>query len=122
MSLPPLWRTEKDQPLCNQCFAASFSKTRGVGFAPNQAFWNQQLPATLSPEPRLLAQERIPARRAAVMAYITNQLLRDITAIQQEAKTEDTTFVIDIDSAVTRRALGQLPANRELPHDPGQPS
>ncbi len=56
------------------------------------------------------------------MAYITNQLLRDITAIQQEAKTEDTTFVIDIDSAVTRRALGQLPANHELPHDPGQPS
>ena len=56
---------------------------------------------------RLLAQDRIPARRAAVMAYITNQLLRALTAIQQDAKTEPTTIVIDIDidSAAARRAL-----------------
>jgi len=69
---------------------------------------------------RLLAQDRIPARRAAVMAYITNQLLRALTAIQQEAKTEDTTFVIDIDSAVTRRALEARRAERE--HSKENPS
>ncbi len=38
---------------------------------------------------------------------------RPITAIQQEAKTEDDTIVIDIDSAVTRRALEARRAERE---------
>jgi hypothetical protein len=32
----------------------------------------------------LLAQDRISPRRAAVLAYITNQLLRTITAMEQE--------------------------------------
>jgi hypothetical protein len=32
----------------------------------------------------LLAQNRISSRRAAVLAYITNQLLRTLTAIQDE--------------------------------------
>jgi len=38
---------------------------------------------------------------------------RPITAIQQEAKTEDTTIIIDIDSAVARRALEARRAERE---------
>jgi len=33
----------------------------------------------------LLAQDRICARRAAVLAYITNQLLRTVTVMEQEA-------------------------------------
>ena len=61
----------------------------------------------------LLAQNRVATKRAAVMAYITNQLLRALTAIQQEAKTEDTTIIIDIDSAVARRALEARRAERE---------
>ena len=33
----------------------------------------------------LLAQNRISARRAAVLAYITNQILRTLSAMEQEA-------------------------------------
>ncbi len=53
MPLPPLGRTEKGQPLWNQYFAASFFKTWGVGFTPNQVFWDQQLADTSSPHRRL---------------------------------------------------------------------
>jgi hypothetical protein len=61
----------------------------------------------------LLAQNRVATKRAAVMAYITNQLLRALTAIGREAQTKDDTIVIDIDSAVTRRALEARRAERE---------
>ena len=37
----------------------------------------------------LLAQDRICARRAAVLAYITNQLLRTVSAMEQEAAAHD---------------------------------
>jgi hypothetical protein len=37
----------------------------------------------------LLAQDRISARRAAVLAYITNQLLRTISAIESAAEKND---------------------------------
>src|SRR6266849_846112 len=61
----------------------------------------------------LLAQNRVATKRAAVMAYITNQLLRALTAIQHETETKDATIVIDIDSAVARRALEARRAERE---------
>ncbi len=68
----------------------------------------------------LLAQNRVATKRAAVMAYITNQLLRALTAIQQEANTKDTTIIIDIDSAVAHRALEARRAERE--HSTENPS
>jgi hypothetical protein len=37
----------------------------------------------------LLAQNRISARRAAVLAYITNQLLRTLSAMEKETAAED---------------------------------
>jgi len=37
----------------------------------------------------LLAQNRISPRRAAVLAYITNQLLRTLSAMEQEAAAND---------------------------------
>jgi len=61
----------------------------------------------------LLAQNRVATRRAAVLAYITNQLLRTLAAIEHETETKDATIVIDIDSAVARRALEARRAERE---------
>jgi len=37
----------------------------------------------------LLAQNRISPRRAAVLAYITNQLLRTVSAMEKEAEDND---------------------------------
>ena len=37
----------------------------------------------------LLAQNRISPRRAAVLAYITNQLLRTLSAMDKEAENDD---------------------------------
>ena len=37
----------------------------------------------------LLAQDRISSRRAAVLAYITNQLLRTVSVMEQEAATKN---------------------------------
>ncbi len=34
---------------------------------------------------RLVAEGRVPPRRTAVLAYITNQLLRTVTAIERKA-------------------------------------
>jgi hypothetical protein len=57
---------------------------------------------------RLLAQDRIAPRRAAVMAYITNQLLRTSTAIDRKAAAEaadqESRIIFDFDSAVGTRA------------------
>ncbi len=61
----------------------------------------------------LLAQNRVATRRAAVLAYITNQLLRTLAAVEHETETKDATIVIDIDSAVARRALEARRAERE---------
>ena len=69
---------------------------------------------------RLLAQDRIPARRAAVMAYITNQLLRALTAIQQEANTKDTTIIFDMPRPARGYGLQPLAAERE--HSTENPS
>jgi hypothetical protein len=43
----------------------------------------------------LLAQDKISTRRAAVLAYITNQLLRTLPAIAKEENAEPTTFIFD---------------------------
>jgi hypothetical protein len=43
----------------------------------------------------LLAQDKISTRRAAVLAYITNQLLRTLPAIAKEENTEPTSFIFD---------------------------
>jgi hypothetical protein len=44
----------------------------------------------------LLAQDKISTRRAAVLAYITNQLLRTLPAIAKEENGGQTTIVIDM--------------------------
>ncbi len=44
----------------------------------------------------LLAQDKISTRRAAVLAYITNQLLRTLPAIAKEANTEPTQIIFDM--------------------------
>jgi hypothetical protein len=43
----------------------------------------------------LLAQDKISSRRAAVLAYITNQLLRTLPAIAKEENVEPTSFIFD---------------------------
>jgi len=43
----------------------------------------------------LLAQDKISTRRAAVLAYITNQLLRTLPAIAKEENAQPTTFIFD---------------------------
>ena len=44
----------------------------------------------------LLAQDKISTRRAAVLAYITNQLLRTLPAIDKEEHRDETTIIFDI--------------------------
>ncbi|HEY4816223.1 MAG TPA: hypothetical protein VIH67_02260 [Candidatus Acidoferrum sp.] len=44
----------------------------------------------------LLAQDKISTRRAAVLAYITNQLLRTLPAIAKEENAEPTTIIFDM--------------------------
>ena len=44
----------------------------------------------------LVVQNRISARRAAVLAYITNQLLRTLPAIAKEENGGQTTIIIDM--------------------------
>jgi len=63
-----------------------------------------------------LTRNRIAARRAAVLAYIGNMLLRSVTALDRENKVADSTIVFDVDSAVARRSLGRLgpDANRSV--------
>jgi hypothetical protein len=43
----------------------------------------------------LLAQDKISTRRAAVLAYITNQLLRTLPAIAKEEGQQGTTIIFD---------------------------
>ena len=44
----------------------------------------------------LLAQDKISTRRAAVLAYITNQLLRTLPAIDKEEHRDETTIIFDM--------------------------
>jgi hypothetical protein len=44
----------------------------------------------------LLAQDKISTRRAAVLAYITNQLLRTLPAIAKEENAEPTAIIFDM--------------------------
>jgi hypothetical protein len=44
----------------------------------------------------LLAQDKISTRRAAVLTYITNQLLRTLPAIDKEEHRDETTIIFDM--------------------------
>jgi hypothetical protein len=65
----------------------------------------------------LLAQDKISTRRAAVLAYITNQLLRTLPAIAKEENAEPTTFIFD-----APRPERALPApDQNPPRHTGEP-
>ena len=56
---------------------------------------------------KLLARDEIAPRRGAVMAYTCSLLLRTLPAIEHELHPQDekhATIIMDIDSAVARRA------------------
>jgi hypothetical protein len=55
--------------------------TNGLGELTSAASINDFLSRLLL----LLAQDRISPRRAAVLAYVTNQILRTVSAMEQEA-------------------------------------
>jgi hypothetical protein len=58
----------------------------------------------------LLAQDKISTRRAAVLAYITNQLLRTLPAIAKEENSEATQIIFDMPGPDRdRQAPGQEP-------------
>jgi hypothetical protein len=65
---------------------------------------------------RLLAENRIAPRRAAVMAYITNQLLRTLAPIDQELNPEPE------EEAPLRMDFGDLPRPRRAPQIVDVPS
>ncbi len=44
----------------------------------------------------LVAQNRISPRRAAVVTYVTNQLLQTLTAMRREKKDEPTRIILDV--------------------------
>jgi hypothetical protein len=44
----------------------------------------------------LLAQDKISTRRAAVLTYVTSQLLRTLPAIDKEENAEPTQFIFDL--------------------------
>ncbi len=119
-------RCQRRSPSGRRC--KSFVTDRSSGLCFDHARLQQQAHEAADLSPDLLGEvrefksacDRVATKRAAVMAYITNQLLRALTAIQQEAKTEDTTIIIDIDSAVARRALEARRAERE--HSTENPS
>jgi len=67
----------------------------------------------------LLAQDKISTRRAAVLAYITNQLLRTLPAIAKEANTEPTQIIFDMPGP--DRTEHDAPVSSQQHQDPGQP-
>jgi len=77
---------------------------------------------------KLLARDEIPPRRAAVMAYTCNLLLRTLPAIEHELHPDGQNHhedqdVLDIPSAVARRALEALPRTlRYMPRTPNASS
>jgi len=67
----------------------------------------------------LLAQDKISTRRAAVLAYITNQLLRTLPAIAKEVNAEPTQIIFDMPGP--DRTEHDAPASSQQHQDPGQP-
>jgi hypothetical protein len=66
----------------------------------------------------LLAQNRVSTRRAAVFCYICAQLLRTFREIDRNPPEQK--IIIDIDSAVARRAAGLIPPDPPPPPAPAQ--
>jgi hypothetical protein len=64
----------------------------------------------------LLAQDKISTRRAAVLAYITNQLLRTLPAIAKEENAEPTQIIFDMPGPDRDRPADQNPPQ----HAPNQ--
>jgi hypothetical protein len=113
-----------NSPRCNYRFPNGM-RCRLIGFG-NQPFCPKHTQATPPPQPNpaeiastltanlddftsaaqindflsrlllLLAQDKISTRRAAVLAYITNQLLRTLPAIAKEENREETTIIFDM--------------------------
>ena len=71
----------------------------------------------------LLAQDKISTRRAAVLAYITNQLLRTLPAIAKEENAEPTSFIFDAPRPQRDLPDPTLPRARPTPpnRSPGNP-
>jgi hypothetical protein len=65
----------------------------------------------------LLAQDKIPTRRAAVLAYITNQLLRTLPAIAKEENAEPTKIIFDMPGPDRDRPDRDHEAPNENPQD-----
>jgi hypothetical protein len=61
----------------------------------------------------LLAQDKISTRRAAVLAYITNQLLRTLPAIAKEENAEPTQIIFDMPGP-DRDFPGSTPTQAEV--------
>jgi len=68
----------------------------------------------------LLAQDKISTRRAAVLAYITNQLLRTLPAIAKEENRDEPTIVWDMPGP-DRDLPKPVAATPGQPHQVGQP-
>src|SRR6202048_5230608 len=67
----------------------------------------------------LLAQDKISTRRAAVLAYITNQLLRTLPAIAKEENREETTIIFDMPGPDRNQpAPDQNPVQRTIDPNP----
>lgn len=78
---------------------------------------------------KLLAANKVSPRRGAVMAYTCNLLLRTLPAIekqedqdQEDQDRKDHTIILDIDSAVARRALEARRAEEVKRRQPAQPT
>jgi len=71
---------------------------------------------------KLLARDEIPPRRAAVMAYTCNLLLRTLPAIDRELHppNHEDPIVLDISSYVAQRALSQRMQNAAQPTQDAQ--
>ena len=67
----------------------------------------------------LLAQDKISTRRAAVLAYITNQLLRTLPALAKEQNAEPTQIIFDMPGP--DRTEHDAPVSSQQHQDPGQP-
>jgi hypothetical protein len=70
----------------------------------------------------LLAQDKISTRRAAVLAYITNQLLRTLPAIAKEENSEPTQIIFDMPGPDRDRPDRDHEAPNENPHAAATPT
>jgi hypothetical protein len=68
----------------------------------------------------LLAQDKISTRRAAVLAYITNQLLRTLPAIAKEENADSTTIIFDMPGP-QRDSPETTPMQADVRTQAGQP-